>query len=84
VAQWWAERDPVTLIRERLRATGALDAAADAALTAALTAELELAIAAAEQAPPPDPASLFEDVYETPPAHLVEQAAGVSSPRELA
>jgi len=84
VAQAWAERDPVTLIRERLRATGALDAAADAALTAELTAELELAVAAAERAPPPDLASLFEDVYQTPPPHLVEQAARAASPRDLA
>lgn len=79
VARQWAERDPVRLLRERLLASGALDEAADSALTRQLTAELELAVAAAELAPPPPVSSLFDDVYAKRPAHLVEQAAELAA-----
>lgn len=36
-------------------------------------AEIEAAVAAAEQAGPPAPESIFDDVYATLPAHLLEQ-----------
>jgi pyruvate dehydrogenase E1 component alpha subunit/2-oxoisovalerate dehydrogenase E1 component alpha subunit len=70
----WAERDPIALVRSRLFATGALDHAADDALTRELTRELDLAVEAAEAAPPPPVSSLLDDVYAQRPWHLLEQA----------
>jgi pyruvate dehydrogenase E1 component alpha subunit len=75
VARAWALRDPVALILDRLLADGSFDEARDRALTQELTAELDVAVAAAEQAPPPPVSSLFDDVYAKRPRHLVEQAA---------
>jgi pyruvate dehydrogenase E1 component alpha subunit/2-oxoisovalerate dehydrogenase E1 component alpha subunit len=75
VARAWVERDPVRLMRDRLIADGSSDEARDSALRAELTQELDRAVDAAEQAPPPPATSLFEDVYQKAPWHLVEQAA---------
>lgn len=75
VTRAWVERDPVALVRSRLLADGSLDDARDLQLTQQLTAELDVAVAAAEQAPPPPLSSLFDDVYAKRPPHLVEQAA---------
>ena len=44
-------------------------------------AEVDRAIAAAERAPAPDAASLFDDVYAKPPAHLVAQRAALLADR---
>jgi pyruvate dehydrogenase E1 component alpha subunit/2-oxoisovalerate dehydrogenase E1 component alpha subunit len=74
VARAWAERDPIALLRAQLLAEGALQPESDSRLTQELTAELDRAIAAAELAPPPPIASLFDDVYARRPRHLVEQA----------
>lgn len=75
VARAWAERDPVMLVRRRLFDDGTLDDAQDLALTRELEAELDVAVAAAELAPPPPLSSLFDDVYAKRPWHLLEQAA---------
>lgn len=75
ITRAWTERDPVTLLRQRLVATGELDAAADSALTDELTTELDQAVVAAESAPPLPSSSLFDDVYAHCPRHLREQAA---------
>jgi pyruvate dehydrogenase E1 component alpha subunit/2-oxoisovalerate dehydrogenase E1 component alpha subunit len=81
----WQRRDPVQLMRARLLAEGAWDAARDDALTCQLSQELDVAVAAAEQAPPPHVSSLFDDVYAKRPWHLREQAGSLEasrSPRE--
>ncbi len=75
VAQAWRLRDPVALMRTRLLADGSLDEERDLALTQELTRELDVAVTAAELAPPPPVSSLFDDVYSKLPRHLVEQAA---------
>lgn len=75
VAQAWRLRDPVALMRTRLLADGSLDEERDLALTQELTRELDVAVTAAELAPPPPVSSLFDDVYAKLPRHLVEQAA---------
>jgi pyruvate dehydrogenase E1 component alpha subunit/2-oxoisovalerate dehydrogenase E1 component alpha subunit len=81
VARAWALRDPVTLMQSRLLADGSLDEARDRALTQELTQELDVAVTAAELAPPPPVSSLFDDVYAKRPRHLVEQAAGLEALR---
>ncbi len=75
VAHAWRLRDPVALMRTRLLADGSLDEERDLALTQELTRELDVAVTAAELAPPPPVSSLFDDVYAKLPRHLVEQAA---------
>lgn len=75
VAHAWRLRDPVALMRTRLLADGSLDEERDLALTQELTRELDVAVTAAELAPPPPVSSLFDDVYSKLPRHLVEQAA---------
>jgi pyruvate dehydrogenase E1 component alpha subunit len=47
----WKQRDPITALEARLRASGAFDDAAKAALEAAISAEIEDAILFAEEAP---------------------------------
>lgn len=69
----WIARDPVNTLRRHLVATGRLDDAADAALEAELNELIGAAIKTAEAHPPPDRASLFDDVYATVPVHLQEQ-----------
>jgi pyruvate dehydrogenase E1 component alpha subunit len=75
VARAWAERDPVTLMRERLLAAGLWSLERDVALKDELARELERAVELAERAAPPPAASLFDDVYAKRPWHLQEQAA---------
>jgi TPP-dependent pyruvate/acetoin dehydrogenase alpha subunit len=58
----WMQRDPLTLARERLLAAGVSDDAITAAARRAAAA-VELAVTRARQAPPPDPAEAFTDVW---------------------
>ena len=58
----WMQRDPLTLARERLLAAGVSDDAITAAAQRAAAA-VELAVTRARQAPPPDPAEAFTDVW---------------------
>jgi pyruvate dehydrogenase E1 component alpha subunit/2-oxoisovalerate dehydrogenase E1 component alpha subunit len=81
VTRAWQQRDPVELMRARLLAEGAWDVARDDALTGELSQELDVAVAAAEQAPPPHVSSLFDDIYAKRPWHLREQAASLEALR---
>ena len=56
-------RDPIVGLRERLRATGALDEAAWEALTARVEARVTDAVAFADASPEPPPEWLTADVY---------------------
>ncbi|HEU4538378.1 MAG TPA: thiamine pyrophosphate-dependent enzyme, partial [Polyangiaceae bacterium] len=69
----WRRRDPLPRLRRYLEGAGLWAEADEGALDAALDAEIAAAIDAAEAAPPPDRASLFDDVYASPPWHLREQ-----------
>jgi pyruvate dehydrogenase E1 component alpha subunit len=73
----WAERDPVVRLRRHLTRTGLLEAELDARLELAIDAEIDAALALVAKDAPPSRASLFEDIYETRPFHLSEQAAGL-------
>jgi 2-oxoisovalerate dehydrogenase E1 component alpha subunit len=78
----WAERDPIQRVRRFLSARGAWDDAREQALLAELDARFKEAVAIAESTPKPRLETLFEDVYEAPPWHLVEQRAKLlSGPR---
>jgi pyruvate dehydrogenase E1 component alpha subunit len=78
----WKKLDPVARLRRYLgRAYGFTDAN-DKAIEAEVEAEIKAAVVEAEKTSPPPLESLFEDVFETPPWHLVEQrAALLAGPR---
>ncbi|MDB4994423.1 MAG: Branched-chain alpha-keto acid dehydrogenase, component, alpha subunit protein [Myxococcaceae bacterium] len=65
--------DPLLRTRRVLEGRGLLTNHAE--LEATLDAEIDAAVRAAIAAPPPDRATLFEDVYAAVPRHLQEQAA---------
>jgi pyruvate dehydrogenase E1 component alpha subunit len=72
----WLERDPVTRLGRHLVRLGALDAELEARLDAAVDDEIAAALALVEKDPRPPLSSLFDDIYETRPFHLAEQASG--------
>ncbi len=69
----WRRRDPLPRLRAYLEGAGLWAEADERALVSELEAEIAAAIETAEAAPPPDRASLFDDVYASPPWHLREQ-----------
>jgi pyruvate dehydrogenase E1 component alpha subunit/2-oxoisovalerate dehydrogenase E1 component alpha subunit len=83
----WKEKDPLDRLRRHIVARSLTDDAKDEAIDQALNREIEAAIDEVENRPPPDRASLFDDVYEDLPWHLREQkaellGAGLSSWRK--
>jgi pyruvate dehydrogenase E1 component alpha subunit len=78
-------RDPVHLMKQKLIAAGLLDEAGDAKLWEDARATIAAAVTAAEAVPPPDPLSLFEDVYAKVPYRLEEERreAAASLPKEV-
>jgi 2-oxoisovalerate dehydrogenase E1 component alpha subunit len=77
----WEAREPVARLRDELMEFGHLDHDADAALRAEVADEIERALAEAEAAPEPDPASAFRDVLEghTVPSPFERGAGGGQS-----
>ncbi len=71
----WLERDPIAVMRQRLKAAGAFDEALELRLTAEVDEELDSAIQIAESAKRPALSTLFDDVYAERPWHLAEQLA---------
>jgi pyruvate dehydrogenase E1 component alpha subunit len=69
----WADRDPIERVRDYLTRRGAWDDARESAWTAEIDARFREAVTIAERTPSPPLESMFSDVYETPPWHLVEQ-----------
>jgi pyruvate dehydrogenase E1 component alpha subunit/2-oxoisovalerate dehydrogenase E1 component alpha subunit len=70
----WRQKDPLVRLRRHLVALGLTDDAKDAAMDDAMNREIGAAVDAVEKMPPPDRASLFEDVYAGMPWHLREQS----------
>jgi len=66
-------RDPIARLRRHLDARGLWSDAKQRELEAQLEAEIAAALGAAETLGPPAPATLFDDVYASPPRHLEEQ-----------
>ena len=67
------KKDPLDRLRKNRVVRGLLDDAADAALEKELTEEVGAAIKKVEELPPPDRATLFDDVYAEPTLNLREQ-----------
>ncbi|MEZ4407584.1 MAG: thiamine pyrophosphate-dependent enzyme [Polyangiales bacterium] len=75
----WVAKDPVERMRRHLVARGLHDDVAEKALVEAIDAEIRAAVNEAEAAAPVERASLFDDVYATPPWHVAEQRAELLS-----
>jgi pyruvate dehydrogenase E1 component alpha subunit len=69
----WKARDPLDRLRARLQSAKIWDEARDETLKKELLDEINRAIAEAEALPPPEPLTLFEDVYAREPWNLAEQ-----------
>lgn len=69
----WKKKDPVDRLARHLRKLGAIDDASEQALEAELGAEIGEVIKSVEELPPPERASLFDDVYAAPTWNLLEQ-----------
>jgi pyruvate dehydrogenase E1 component alpha subunit len=69
----WQTKDPLDRFRRYLVALSLMDDAKDALLEQELNAEIATAVLEVEDLPPPDRASLFEEVYEELPWNLREQ-----------
>ena len=69
----WRRKDPLQRFERYLRSRDLLDDEAVATMRSDIDQEILAAIREVEGAPPPERASLFDDVYRDPPWHLVEQ-----------
>jgi 2-oxoisovalerate dehydrogenase E1 component alpha subunit len=78
----WKKRDPVMRLRRHLEHKGAWKPADHDRAESEAEARIAAAIAEAQAAPPPDVASMFDDVYAELPAHLAEQRAQLLLSRE--
>ncbi len=72
----WQKKDPLDRLRRHVVLLGLTDDARDTALDDELNLEIAAAVKEVEDLPPPDRASMFEDVYETLPWNLREQRGG--------
>lgn len=70
----WKRRDPLARFATYLRQRGAWDDAREEALVGRLSDAIQDAIAHAEATPPPDPATLVEEVYADLPWNLRAQS----------
>ena len=69
----WKRRDPIERLRLQLAQEGHLTDAEFEQMQEEARAEVARTIREAEVEPPPDPESLFDDVYRVPPPSLVEE-----------
>ncbi len=69
----WKRRDPIERLRLQLAQEGHLTDAEFEQMQEETRAEVARTIREAEVEPPPDPESLFDDVYRVPPPSLVEE-----------
>ncbi len=69
----WKELDPIARLRRHLTRIQPWTEESDRAIEAELDAELKAAIGVAEATREPSLDSMFDDVFATPPWHLVEQ-----------
>ncbi len=69
----WAAMDPIQRVRQYLEAQDGWDQQREESLIDEMSQRFKRAVAASESTEPPSLESMFEDVYESPPWHLVEQ-----------
>jgi 2-oxoisovalerate dehydrogenase E1 component alpha subunit len=78
----WRQVDPIGRFKDFLIAQGHWDAERDAALVGEIEQRFRAAVVQAEGVSAPPIESMFDDVYEKLPWHLVEQRAQlVAGPR---
>jgi pyruvate dehydrogenase E1 component alpha subunit len=75
----WRQKDPLLRLRRHVVALGLTDDARDAAMDEEMTRAIGAAVDEVEKMPPPERASLFEDVYGEMPWHLREQQAELAT-----
>jgi pyruvate dehydrogenase E1 component alpha subunit len=73
------QRDPILRLKSELIAAGLWDEPRDQQLWESVRAEVAHTFEEAEQSPPLDPASLFEDVFARPTPQLESERAGHGS-----
>jgi pyruvate dehydrogenase E1 component alpha subunit/2-oxoisovalerate dehydrogenase E1 component alpha subunit len=71
----WRKKDPLTRLRRHLVSLALTDDARDMDLDEAMSREISVAVDEVEKMPPPERATLFDDVYASLPWNLREQAA---------
>ncbi len=71
----WRELDPLARLRELLLERSLWDDVREQELVAAFETQFRDAVTQAEATPPPGLETMFEDIYERAPWHLVEQRA---------
>ncbi len=69
----WRRRDPLARLRRHVELAAGWTDAQNAALEAEIDAEIKQAVLTAERTAPPPVTSLFDDVFQQRPWHLVEQ-----------
>ncbi len=69
------ERDPVVRLKAELLEARLLDEASEARLWEEARAQIAQAVESAEQAPPPEPLSFFDDVFARPTPRIEEERA---------
>lgn len=69
----WKELDPIARLRRHLERLQPWTEANEKALSAEIDVEIKAAVDVAEKTPEPSLDSMFDDVFATPPWHLVEQ-----------
>ncbi len=69
----WKARDPIDRMRLYLDREGHWGEESQQEMETRVRAEIDDAIRRAEEVGPPLPATLFEDVFETIPSHLIDQ-----------
>jgi pyruvate dehydrogenase E1 component alpha subunit len=73
VLKQWVDRDPIERIRAFLISRNAFDEAASREAKQELERRFKEAVEIAERTPRPRLETMFDDVYATPPWHLVEE-----------
>lgn len=71
----WRQLDPNRRLNELLLARGLWDETREKEMVSEIDRQFREAVALAESADPPPLESMFDDVYEKPPWHLLEQRA---------
>ena len=78
----WQKRDPLSRFRLYLNRLALWDDTKELQLEEEIREEIQLTIKLAEELPPPSIDTLIEDVFETPPWHLLEQLEALKDQRE--
>ncbi|MEM1963795.1 MAG: thiamine pyrophosphate-dependent enzyme [Candidatus Caldarchaeum sp.] len=76
--EMWRSRDPITLCRKLLFQRSLLNEEKDTMLWKSLGQMLEQKIEEVEKTPAIPTTAIFEDVYSTPPWHLIEELSDVN------